>query len=370
MPTNRYGIYYPTSSSESEGEDEPCYVPEPVERPTTSTSHYTLNTFNSAPSSTQNESTTPPPTKSPPKSPQMQNYSMPQQQAPRIITTTAVAPPSSRPYHSDSDSDDEEIHRLKVQSPIDEVAELALDDIDIKEDTTPSPAPSYKGIMKRAMSSASTNQPTGASKSGFDVEEISRKRVEKDLCELQQLINYHFEERKKEEKELNDLKDRIEKRKEYRAAQIIVRQQREAERRERVKTEKLAKEKLEREKAEEEERRRKEQLAAMSMNFTYADRAKDRKGRRGTARDAKRKALAERRKPLNIDHLNRDKLIEKAKEIYSWLVHLETERVSYEHKVNDQKYELGTLRHRVNDLINKSGKSKQPRVGKLKIPAK
>lgn len=52
------------------------------------------------------------------------------------------------------------------------------------------------------------------------------------------------------------------------------------------------------------------------------------------------------------------------------LVHLETERVNYEHKVNDQKYELGTLRHRVNDLINKSGKSKQPRVGKLKIPAK
>ena len=74
---------------------------------------------------------------------------MPQQQAPRIITTGANAPPSNRPYHSDSDSDgtstrismnhaawcmifdisDEEIHRLKVQSPVDEVAELALDDI-------------------------------------------------------------------------------------------------------------------------------------------------------------------------------------------------------------------------------------------------
>ena len=41
------------------------------------------------------------------------------------------------------------------------------------------------------------------------MEEISRKRVEKDLCELQQLINYHFEERKKEEKELNDLKGKV-----------------------------------------------------------------------------------------------------------------------------------------------------------------
>ena len=63
--------------------------------------------------------------------------------------------------------------------------------------------------MKRAMSSASTNPPPGPSKSGFDMEEISRKRVEKDLCELQQLINYHFEERKKEEKELNDLKGNV-----------------------------------------------------------------------------------------------------------------------------------------------------------------
>ena len=55
-----------------------------------------------------------------------------------------------------------------------------------------------------------------------------------------------------------------------------------------------------------------------NRRLTCIFRAKDRKGRRGTARDAKRKALAERRKPLNIDHLNREKLIEKAKEIYSW----------------------------------------------------
>ena len=58
------------------------------------------------------------------------------------------------------------------------------------------------------------------------------------------------------------------------------------------------------------------QMTVISLTGIF--RAKDRKGRRGTARDAKRKALAERRKPLNIDHLNREKLIEKAKEIYSW----------------------------------------------------
>jgi troponin T len=58
----------------------------------------------------------------------------------------------------------------------------------------------------------------------------------------------------------------------------------------------------------------------MSMHFGgYMDRAdRQRKGRRGTARDAKKKHLSERRKPLNIDHLNKEKLIEKAQEVYDW----------------------------------------------------
>ena len=43
-------------------------------------------------------------------------------------------------------------------------------------------------------------------KHGLDLDEINRKKVEKDLCELQTLINYHFEERKKEEIELVELK--------------------------------------------------------------------------------------------------------------------------------------------------------------------
>ena len=48
----------------------------------------------------------------------------------------------------------------------------------------------------------------GANK-GLDLDEINRKKVEKDLCELQALINYHFEERKKEEKELSELKGHV-----------------------------------------------------------------------------------------------------------------------------------------------------------------
>jgi len=71
---------------------------------------------------------------------------------------------------------------------------------------------------------------------------------------------------------------------------------------------------------EEEERKRKEQMANMSIHFGgYMDRAdRQRRGRRGTARDTKKKYLAERRKALNIDHLNKDKLIEKANEMFIW----------------------------------------------------
>lgn len=40
-------------------------------------------------------------------------------------------------------------------------------------------------------------------------QDIHRKRMEKDLLELQTLIDVHFEQRKKEEEELIGLKERI-----------------------------------------------------------------------------------------------------------------------------------------------------------------
>lgn len=43
----------------------------------------------------------------------------------------------------------------------------------------------------------------------FNSQDIHRKRMEKDLTELQTLIEAHFEKRKKEEEELLSLTDRI-----------------------------------------------------------------------------------------------------------------------------------------------------------------
>merc|ERR1712157_310670 len=64
------------------------------------------------------------------------------------------------------------------------------------------------------------------------------QRMEKDLQELQLLINKHFETRQKDDAELQELEGRIEKRKEERAEQMRVRQEREQERLQREKEEK------------------------------------------------------------------------------------------------------------------------------------
>ncbi|OBS76377.1 hypothetical protein A6R68_17165 [Neotoma lepida] len=63
-----------------------------------------------------------------------------------------------------------------------------------------------------------------------DFDDIHRKRMEKDLLELQTLIDVHFEQRKKEEEELIALKDRIERRRAERAEQQRFRTEKERER--------------------------------------------------------------------------------------------------------------------------------------------
>ena len=87
-----------------------------------------------------------------------------------------------------------------------------------------------------------------------------KKRMEKDLQELQTLISKHFEQRKVDDKELSELETRIQTRKEERARQIQIRQDREVARMKREKEERAAKEEEERKKKEEEEERKKKAI--------------------------------------------------------------------------------------------------------------
>ncbi|KAK1906187.1 Non-muscle caldesmon, partial [Dissostichus eleginoides] len=133
--------------------------------------------------------------------------------------------------------------------------------------------------------------PEGGDKVDFD--DIHRKRLEKDLTELQSLIEAHFIQRKNDEAELLALVNRIE----------------------------------EKERKELEEARKKhdgdakKKKALTNMTHQYAD----------------------RRKPLTIDHLNDEKVKEKANEMWQWLFTLESEKFDLSEKLKKQKYDVSTL---------------------------
>jgi len=188
--------------------------------------------------------------------------------------------------------------------------------------------------------------------SNFDA--MQKQRMEKDLHELQTLIAKHFECRKKDDAELSELEDRIAKRKEERAEQMRIRQEREKQRMQREKEERQKREEDEAQRKKEEEEKKKAAISA--MNTGHGGKRRERKGGKVTEREKKKKILADRRKPLNIDHLQGSKLQEKVKEMFDWLAQLELEKYDCEERYERQRYDIGMLRKRVQDYMAKSGK--------------
>ncbi|XP_004375361.1 troponin T, cardiac muscle isoform X5 [Trichechus manatus latirostris] len=185
-----------------------------------------------------------------------------------------------------------------------------------------------------------------------DFDDIHRKRMEKDLNELQTLIEAHFENRKKEEEELISLKDRIEKRRAERAEQQRIRNEREKERQTRLAEEKARREEEENRRKAEDEARKKKALSNLMHFGGYIQKMAEterKSGKRQTEREKKKKILAERRKVLAIDHLNEDQLREKAKELWQSIYNLEAEKFDLQEKFKQQKYEINVLRNRIND---------------------
>ncbi|XP_067362132.1 troponin T, cardiac muscle isoforms-like [Channa argus] len=170
--------------------------------------------------------------------------------------------------------------------------------------------------------------------------------MEKDLTELQTLIEAHFEKRKIEEEELLNLTDRIEKRRSERAEQMKIRAERDRERQNKLAEEKARKEEEEAKKKSDEDARKKLILS----NLSFSGYKQTEPGtKRQTEREKKRKILNDRRKELNIDHLREDKLREKAKELWESLRQLEAEKFELQYKYTKQKYDITVLRNRVSD---------------------
>ncbi|KAG9333301.1 hypothetical protein JZ751_012888 [Albula glossodonta] len=158
--------------------------------------------------------------------------------------------------------------------------------------------------------------------------------MEKDLLELQTLIDVHFEQRKKEEEELIALKERIERRRSERAEQ-----QRE---------ERQRKEDEEAKKRADDEAKKKKVLSNMGAHFGgFLAKAEQRRGKRQTGREIKRKTLAERRTPLAIDNMREDGLKQRAQEMWNWIYQLESEKFDFMDQMKKQKYEIVVLLNRI-----------------------
>ena len=105
-----------------------------------------------------------------------------------------------------------------------------------------------------------------AAKADINLDALYKARMDKDLKELQEMIERHFKQRLIDDEELRVLTERIEKRKAARVKQIEERQEREKARMQKEKH--LREQKLEEErlKKEEEEERKRSAMAAMTAN--------------------------------------------------------------------------------------------------------
>ncbi|XP_066526992.1 troponin T type 2a (cardiac) [Hoplias malabaricus] len=191
-----------------------------------------------------------------------------------------------------------------------------------------------------------------------DFDDIHRKRMEKDLNELQTLIEAHFENRKKEEEELISLTDRIEKRRSERAEQHRIRSEREKERQKRLDEERTRKEEEEAKKRAEDDAKKMKTLTSLHFGG-YMQKIERQCGKKQTGREKKKKILSDRRKSLDIDSATESTLREKAKELWSWLHELEAEKFDLQFQFTKQKYEINVLRNRVSDHQKISKRTKR-----------
>uniref|UniRef100_A0A3Q2YJ50 Troponin T type 2a (cardiac) n=1 Tax=Hippocampus comes TaxID=109280 RepID=A0A3Q2YJ50_HIPCM len=173
-----------------------------------------------------------------------------------------------------------------------------------------------------------------------DFDDIHRKRMEKDLMELQTLIEVHFESRKKEEDEIMQLKERIERRRSERAEQQRIRSEREKERQKRLEEERTRKEEEEAKKRAEEDAKKKKTLTSLHFGGYMQKLTEKRSGKKQTEREKKKKILSERRKSLDIDTMNQEQLKSKAKELWEWMKELEAEKFELQYQITSKKYEV------------------------------
>ncbi|XP_045075063.1 troponin T, cardiac muscle-like isoform X19 [Coregonus clupeaformis] len=267
-------------------------------------------------------------------------------------------------------ADEENEEEVEVEVPAEEEPEPEPEP-EVEESTTVEETPTEEAGGETQDSKAKPKSfmpnvappklPEGDGKVDFD--DLHRKRQEKDMAELTSLIESHFVQRKKDEDELISLVNRIEKRRTERAEQQRIRAEQEKERQARLAEEKERREQDEQRRKHDDDAKKKKALT--NMTHTYGGIQQKQEGKKGakkqTEREKKKKILADRRKALIIDHLNEDKLKEKANELWQWMMELEAEKFDLSEKLKKQKYDCQRQRQG-------QGGQEVMRTGRMKSP--
>uniref|UniRef100_A0A673G876 Troponin T, slow skeletal muscle n=1 Tax=Sinocyclocheilus rhinocerous TaxID=307959 RepID=A0A673G876_9TELE len=130
------------------------------------------------------------------------------------------------------------------------------------------------------------------------------------------------------------------------AEQQRVRAEKERDRQTRIAEERQRKEDEEAKKRAEDEAKKKKVLSNMGANFGgFLAKAEQKRGKRLTGREIKRKTLSERRSPLGIENLREDG--QRAQEMWNWVFQLESEKFDLLDQMKRQKYEIVVLLNRI-----------------------
>uniref|UniRef100_A0A4W4HGL6 Troponin T type 2a (cardiac) n=1 Tax=Electrophorus electricus TaxID=8005 RepID=A0A4W4HGL6_ELEEL len=179
--------------------------------------------------------------------------------------------------------------------------------------------------------------------------------MEKDLNELQTLIEAHFESRKKEEEELISLKDRIVSEYIYYSTEMKTE----------IREERTRKEEEEAKRRAEDDAKKKKTLTSLHFGG-YMKKIERHAGKKQTGREKKKKILSDRRKSLDIENASESVLREKAKELWNWMHQLEEEKFELQYQFAKQKYEVSAKINKHRSTLNmKSNFRKGPRVRRI-----
>uniref|UniRef100_A0A8C2ZIL2 Troponin T type 2a (cardiac) n=1 Tax=Cyclopterus lumpus TaxID=8103 RepID=A0A8C2ZIL2_CYCLU len=194
-----------------------------------------------------------------------------------------------------------------------------------------------------------------------DFDDIHRKRMEKDLMELQTLIVVHFESRKKEEDDIIHLKDRIDKRRSERSEQQRIRSERDKERQKRLEDEKARKEEEEAKRRADEDAKKKKTLTSLHFGGYMQKLVSGWRVHSGRLKQFKLKIILEHNKNNHNHHVPYVSVShrEKAKELWEWMQELEGEKFDLQYQITSQKYEINVLRNRVSDHQKTSKRTKR-----------